>query len=431
MEDKETISLTSAEYRKLLKFAGGNPRLVLKLPKIRNKNIIITDSLDLSRSNIDNLEGIIEVKGYLNISNTNISNISHIKVGRYTSDSNTPLERKRLRKIKQDRLEQLKLYEVRGLFNIENDTEESNKVNALYEYFVDENIIDPEYQDKILALETNLEELQGRLESIGEDNIIYGELKERIDEIENEIYELHENNFGLYSIFPVRYGSNRDYYIVIEGENTTAYDKTFIVLTDDECTQYATENINSLYDDMDMSNMDLDDYVDGDEVRESFEGTIDEWVRESPESYLDEDDMELTESQMNEIDILRSEAETIEYKIGELEDEDEIEELRDRLTEIESEIESIEEEKTYSEEAIENYVSNWLDNIKDDPVSFLKEMGYDSKFIAGFVDKDAWVMDVLRSDGEEQYILHGEGPLGYSVINRVGYHIYYEDGGSL
>jgi len=40
-------------------------------------------------------------------------------------------------------------------------------------------------------------------------------------------------------------------------------------------------------------------------------------------------------------------------------------------------------------------------------------------------------MDVLRSDGEEQYILHGEGPLGYSVINRVGYHIYYEDGGSL
>lgn len=431
MENKETIFLTNAEYRKLLKFAGGNPRMVLKLPKIRNKDIIITDNLILRDLKIDNLDGVVEVKGYLDISNTNISNIEHINVLRYTSDSNTPIERARIRKTRQKRISELRQYEARDAFNIENDTELSNKVNALYKYFVEQGIVDPDFEDQLSTLETNLEELQSRLDSIGQDNLIYDQLTERIDEIEAEIYDLREGNFRLYSIYPLRYGSNQDYYIVVEGTETIAFDKTFIVLNDDECTEYAEESIRGFIDDIEISDREINYYIDAKEVREYFEGTIDEWVRDSPESYLDEDDRGLSPEQENQIQILYNEAESIKYKIDELEDDDEIEELRERLDEIESEIAEIEDDKDFTEEAIEDYINDWLDRIEDNPGEFLREMGYDKNFMSDFIDKDAWVRDIIINDGEETHILHGEGSLGYVTINNVGYSIFYDEGGSL
>lgn len=434
MESNNELVLTSDQYKKLLKFAGGNPRMVLKLPQVRNKKIIINGSLNLSGFNINNLDGIVVVRGSLDISDTKITNIDHINVISYVHDLNTPRQAIRLRKIRSERIAELEHYKANDEFDIDNNTELSNKVNALYKYFINKEIVNPNFEDEILNLESNLEELRGRLETIEEDTPFYDSLLENINDIESVIDDIRENNFGLYSIYPLKY-KNRftNNFIVVEGSESIAFDKTFIVLDSDECSQYAREYVESFVDELDITEDVISYYVDGAQVREYFKETIEEWVRESPESYLDDDDKELSSEQIKQIQILRDEAESIERKLYELEDGNEMEEeFRERLDEIESEIEEIEDDKSeYSEDAIENYVEDWLDRIEKDPSDFLSEFGFDKKFLSEFIDKDAWINDIIRNDGEESYILHGEGPLDEIIINGDYYSIYYEDGSIL
>ena len=431
MEDRERIHLTTNEYLKLLKFVGGNAALVVKLPKVKNKDIVIDGNLNINGAKISNLKGIVKVTGNLDISNTYIRDISHIDVGGYTLDYNTPLERARLAKIRANRIRELESFKFLNKFDLNENTELSNKVNALYEFFLEKNIINPDFEDEIFSLQENLEELTDRLNNVEEFGAIYTNLEEAINEIEDQIQELKSNNFGIYGIYPLNYSHTNDYYLVIEGEDSIAYDKTFVVLTDDECTVYAKESIESYAEEIELSIDQMQYYIDGEQVRNYFEYSIDEWVRDSPDSYLDEDDMENDSDQLEQIENLRIEASEIESKISELEDEDQIDDLNERLSEIEDEIEEIESDKSYPEHAIESYVSDWLDRIEEDPLDFLNEYGYNKELIKTFFDRDSWIDDVIRSDGEETHILHGEGSIGYVTINNIGYTIFYDEGGHL
>ena len=87
------------------------------------------------------------------------------------------------------------------------------------------------------------------------------------------------------------------------------------------------------------------------------------------------------------------------------------EELEDKIQELESEIEELEDDEDsyeFTEEAKERYVEGRMQDIRYDPVSFLRDYGLERE-IENFIDQDSFIEDVINSDGRGHTISSYDG----------------------
>lgn len=249
--------------------------------------------------------------------------------------------------------------------------ETAQKAHAVFNYLITENELDPLTQEDIRRLQAAREELD-ELETIYDNTEGANELTDlsnRISELENEISEL-EDKKDIY--FLVEDG---DYY----GLTTFEYEGTrYAVGTDTESEDAAKSAVESLIDDMGIETFNrnfVGNYIDEDGVVEVIREFFSHDVYENPEIYLEDEDRELSREQENEIRNSMEEIQALRNKLDEVDDDDVIEEIEERIDELETEIEEMREnpEGDYDEDKIEQMIENRVEEYENRLEDFFTE----------------------------------------------------------
>jgi len=211
---------------------------------------------------------------------------------------------------------------------------------------------------------------------------------------DEEVDDIVEEEYAHYGIPSFQYG-----------------DEEYAVATDSEADEAHYEYVENLIDDIgyDGFGQSIDWYVDGDDVAEDWRSSIEEWVYDDPESYLDEDDKQYFDQDIFD-NLVEKQEELKEYeeRVKKLYDNDstswardekKIEQLEGEAEEVEIEIEelesNLEDSRDWSDEQKEDYIESYLQDIKDDPVNYLKNMGYGDEEMERYIDREAFIQGVV------------------------------------
>ena len=302
-----------------------------------------------------------------------------------------------------------------------NEWEDYDLANALKEYLIDE---DEWEGEKKVDIEYDIEQMRDAMENDPE--VLEDPSGEKAQEYGEDLGNLEddlENAESVYDLIPTGYDTN-DY---AEFEYGGA---EYLIATEDGADEYAYERVEQLIDDMGYQGFNpgfVESHIDGNLVADYFEDVFYEDVNESPEDYLDEDDdRELTKEGKDRIDSLKEEIGEYQEQLEDTEDTTEEEELRGLIEELEQTIEEIETDDDYyeyTEEAKENYVESRIQEVKDDPLNWLRDFGMEEQ-MDNFMDKDGFIEDVISSDGRGHTISNYDGEEGEVVYNNDYYYIY-------
>ena len=299
--------------------------------------------------------------------------------------------------------------------------EDYDLAHALKEYLTDNDMWDGETKSEIRgqiddlrnAMENNPEVIDDpsgeKAQEYGED---LGNLEDDLDKAEN-VYDLIPSGFDTDEYAEFEYGG-----------------ADYLIATEEGADDYAYERVESLIDDIGFEGFNpgfMEQHVDADEVADYFEDWFYEDLNEAPEDYLDEDDdRELTREGKDRIESLKEEIGEYQEQLEDTEDMAEEEELLGMIEELEETIEEIEEDDDYyewTEEAKENYVESRLDDVRYDPVGFLRDYGMEEQ-IENFIDKDDFIEDVISSDGRGHTIASYDGEEDEVYYENKTYYIY-------
>ena len=400
-EQEGVISMTNDEINQYLKTVSYNMDILSKLKKFKDKKIIITNKLDVSNTPIKSLGPIIKVIGGLDISRTEISDISNVEVQGYVHDGGTPIARKReairraeiLRGIEQRRED--KAFEM-----TENAGELAIKANALFEFLLKEYNVEgksPEDQEEIQSLRDQIQKLESRMEDLPEED--KEEYQEEIDDMESEISEI-ENKVDVYFLVPQRYTHYGLTCFISEIEDHE--NEEWCIGNGDEMDEAAKEYWDNYVDEMGSEGFYrrvLEDHLDMDRLRSDIEDVYENDIRDNLDSYLSDDDRELSDSQKKHIQRLEKDKSEFELRLHDLEPgNDEYDEVNNRIEKIDSEIDEIKEspEGEYKEEAIEDKISDTVEYYVDNYNEYLSNMGSD---ISDYLDKDSLVEYLASNEG--------------------------------
>ena len=149
-----------------------------------------------------------------------------------------------------------------------------------------------------------------------------------------------------------------------------------------------------------------------------------EYVRQSPEDW--NINKELTDQQKRYLEIHQANIDRLNQKLeeGGLTDE-EVEEIESDIYDYEQLIEDIKEnpEGDYDEELIEEAIENMVDDNVDNIFDLLKDRGFDNQDLLDFVDVDAAIEYVIRSDGYGQVLNGYDGTVDSYTINGEEYYV--------
>lgn len=339
--------------------------------------------------------------------------------------------------------------------NDSNMDKEALMANAVFDYMVQEGDIeylDGSEREELQDLERRMEELEKKIDN-EEDSEIINELENEQNDLQSEIDELKDKDNDVYDLIPK--GSHYYLHTFRSiHNNTSGY--VYAVGTeresDDSLEDYCDEMTNDL---SNFTKDTLAYHIDGDGVAESYEDSIREWIFEDPENYdvsretssnqdkeieklqnqkksletetylissgarspLTEEDIESLKyfkfnDYMNNILVVEwSENKWQIYQNGKkvesvtYEDEDEDGEHESdnesRVEEIENEIEGIDEEiqgikdnpdGDLNESEIEVAVEDKLDQIKDDPIRWLDDIGDNYE---NYIDKRSLIRELV------------------------------------
>jgi len=385
-QDEEWVDVSPEYYEDLLKYVNGNGAIIKKLPDYNGKKIRITGDLDLNGyKDISNIDSIDYVDGDLSIDSTNISYFDKNKVkGRFSYWYSTmhSIEKKR---ILNQKLATLDGYRQEGEWDVNHDDEESNETEALF-----------------MHLNEN-----GNLSRYENDE------GEEVEEDKYFIWKTKYTSYGNSSMF--------------EWLGDDMFETEWIVIPDDKINYAATESLKQRIDEMGFDSFyenvwenNLDEREIQDWLYEFYEGG----VRDSPEDYGIE--KELTSQQEKYIEIYEQKLERLNSRLEneELTDE-ETEGIEDEISNIEDIVEDIKEtpDGDYSEEGIEDSIQSQVDDTASDFVTFLKDMGYDSKYILQFVDIDGVCEDIISNDGYGNILNGYDGQDDEYKVNGKWYHV--------
>jgi len=413
--EEEYHKISPEEYKDLLKLSGYHGKGISKLPMFKGKPIWITGDLDIPNTPTNSLGNVQYVQGRLDISNTNISDISNLKAKGYIQDYGTPIERRRKAEILRQKLEDAEERKSIGEWDLDSpDIDDLGlAANALYQNLVNNREIDDITEEEKEELKQKMSEIQVLQKQYDDAEDHDDELYEKISDLETEIEELENKSNSVYNLIPMRYDYHGMYMFEIIGVEDVEGNE-YAVGHDNIMGKAAYSYVENYIDDVGIEGFNesfLENYIDEQEVEEFAREFWENDVRDNPESYFDESDYELSEEQEERIETLEnyiSELEelrvTIEAQKDECESEErecdefeeKLEEIDDNITEAQDEIDGIEPDREPTEEMIGEIVDDRVSDAIGNPIRFFQDFGMDWK---EYVDKDSLVIGLVESDG--------------------------------
>ena len=381
-QDEEWVSVSPEEYKDLLKYVNGDGSIINRLPDYKGKKIKIDGDLNLSyNGDVTNIDSIDYVDGNLDITKTNITYFDKKKVKgwfRYYSSRMEQIEKK---KILDKKLKVLNGYRENGEWNVEDNNDEvSNETEALFLHLMD-------------------------IGSVGK--------------YENEEGEtVPEDKYFIWT------DSNHYYYEWLGYKNG---ESEWMVIPDDKIRDVAREYLQDSIDDLGYETFSphiWENNLDTQEVERWLYDYFSDDIRNNPE-YFDVP-ISLSEQQENYVKIYTQKIEKLKIRLND-EDltEDQIEEIKDEISNIEEIIEDIHDspEGDYSEEAIEDEINARVSDNSSDFMDFLKNIGYDTKYFLEFVDVDGVIEDIIDHDSYGSIINRYDGNDDEYKVNGKWYHV--------
>lgn len=347
--DSEYVNISPEKYKELMQLAGYNGKALSNTKIFRGKKIIINGPLNISDTPTTSLGNVVSVLGNLNISRTNVSDISGIEVKGGVSDYQTPISRARERKIYLQKLADAQQRREEGDWDLDNEyiDDIGEKANALFEY------------------------LKNEMEEIEEKGDVYGIIPESY------------NHYGL-TTFEVLELPNQEYTVGTEDE----MDKAVYEYAVSYIENVGIEGFNESF---------IGDYVDGEKVAEYFR----DWWRDdiwgSPESYFNKDDYSLSLEQEERIDEINTAIAEYEERQSEYDySDDEYDEFQELIDELQDELDEIVPDTEPTEEMVDEKLDELLRDVEYYPLRYIKE--YDLN-IELFIDTEELAQGLVDSDG--------------------------------
>ena len=425
----EYYKISPQEYLQLMSLGSYHGKAITKMKRFEGKPLWITGDLNMSSTPTDSLGNVGYIDGSLNISNTNVSNISGTKVKSWVSDSNSPRERFREKEELNAKLTIQESLRENDEWALEQGDETGEKAHALFDNLVNIGEIEPlsdEDKEKLTILQRKLQDLEQEYDNLDDNDERVYELQDAIDETDSEIAELEENNVDVYMMYPnPNYGHYGllQFEVLIPGFKGNEYSVGTEGEMDEAALQYAKNYIDDVGADG-FNESFIEDYLDVDAIVNMAEDDYDYQVRDYPDSYFSDSDYELTYEQEQRIEQLESQIEDLEQQKLELDSDDENyydyeEDLDNQIEALQEELDSIEVNTEPTEEMIENKVNELVRDVRRDPLDYLKNYGLDIK---EYIDEDELAQGLVDSDGWG--IMNSyDGQYDTEEVNGVTYYI--------
>ena len=385
-QDEEWVDISAEDYLDLLKYVNGDGSLIKRLPDYRGKKIRVVGNLDFEENReVSNIDSIDYIEGNLSISNTNISYFDKNKVKGSFSYWYSRMYFIEKQKILKEKLDVLNEYRKNGEWDVTNNDRISNETEALYNHLYQENYV-------------------GQYDN--EDG----------EPVEEDKYFIYKTKYG-------GYGHSNMY----EWLGGDVFESEWVVYPDDEIKHAAYERIKN-----DIEEIGYDAFqpwvwennLDNEHIRSFLYENYEDYVRSDPEDW--DITKELTDQQEKYVEIYEQKLERLNYRLEneELTDE-ENEEIEDEISNIEDIVEEIKEnpEGEYSEDEIEDRIRSLVDDYSNDFPNYLKDHGYDDKYLLAFVDIDGVCEDVLQDSGYGEILNGYDGSDDEYQVNGKWYHV--------
>ena len=440
----EYFHMKPEQFLMVLKAGVNRMDIVTKLKKFQGKPVWIDGNLDLSSkpiTTLGNLAGVSgdldlsgckklkdlgnlkEVKGKLNISYSKVASVDGVEYGSI-SVYDSEYENKEIRKKYYEQFAEMEADREEGTFNDPSSSEEAAKRWVLLNYLNRQGEIKVKTDEVI----QEYDELKRRLDLLNDqynetdDDETVDSLQDEIDDIETRIEEIETEYYDVYDFVDNNYGHYGMSGFIARGIGGYRNPNEYTVGTKDEADRALDDYWDNYIDDVGLDNFNestLEDHIDGDEVAEDFRDYYDDDVRTNLEAYFDMNRLDYTDDQEREIAVLQQYIDELETYISDLEeqqtsmefDTDNEDEYNRQQQELQSKIDEAEEKKDETqekideiepevdEEMIEDMIESRVDEIRRDPLSFLKEMGYDMKTIKNYIDMNSLKQE-LRGDSD-------------------------------
>ena len=427
--EDEYYRISPEDYLDVMQYASYNGNVFRKMKQYGGKPLYITGDLDLSGKDVKDIGPIAQVDGSLDIRNTKVSDLGGLQVKRYISDSGSPRERIREKQELNAKLAGQESLRDNDEWALEQGDETGEKAHALFDNLVNVGEIEPlsdEDKEKLTILRRKLQDLEQEYEELDDNDDRAYELQETIDETQSEIEELEENDADVYMMYPnsryIHYGLQQ-FEVLIPGFK----DREYTVGTNEEMDAAALEYAKNYIDDVGadgFSESFIEDYLDVDAIVSMAEDDYDYQVRDYPDSYFSDSDYELTYEQEQRIEQLESQIEDLEQQKLELDSDDDNyyeyeEDLDNQIEALQEELDSIEVETEPTDDMIDTKVAELVRDVRRDPLSYLKDYGYDIK---EYIDEDELAQGLVDSDGWA--IMNSyDGQYDSEEVNGVTYYI--------
>ncbi len=357
-QTENVVRLTPEEFKENLAYFNNDVELLKRYYK--NKDIIITDSLNLSNNKeIKNLNVISKIEGNLDISYSSVDVFDDNKargVSDYGSQRYLIKKREELRR----KLEYLDELRKKDAWDLKFRNEIAYQTEALYKH-MEENGNVSYYDDGVNE------------EEVPEDK---------------------------YFIYPEKYHHYGGKMYTWLGDDK--HEAEYIVFNEDKIEDGAREVLRDRIDEIGYEGFSewlWEDNLDEDAIRHYLRDYYSEMVYEEPENWGVE--KELSDQQEKIITIYTQKIEKLSQKLrSEDLDSETTKELNSEMEDIYAIIEDIKEnpEGGYDEDEIERAIEHYIDEYVDDFPGFLREMGFDKDEIMNFVDVDGVIDYLIRND---------------------------------
>jgi len=432
--DEEWVKVSPEQYLDIMQYASYNAKGVSMLPQYRGKKIWITGNLDVSKTPTKTLDGIGYVEGNLDISNTDIVDVSNIQVSGRVRDydsGKSRLEAKRIRNRKISDSNDRRESKEWDLTNPDIDDEGiyANAVIEFIESSYNVNIKQPEDDQRLEDLENILNNLNEKVEQYEENGQDLTDVYADIESTEEEIEEINQK-FDLYNLVPMDYEHyEMKKFEVVGNDELDGYE--FAVGTEDEVHRSAVDALQQQIDEGITNFFNesfLENHIDEEQVLDYFRESYEDDIRQNPDVYFNDDDFELTDEQEKEKELIEAEIEEYEERQENLNDEiEEPEEYSRMYDQIQNHIDSLQERLEEiipdtdepTDDMVEDALEKRLREVRRDLISHMKDFGMD---IADYVDTDQLIEDVIDSDGYGSVINSYDG--SYDTFNVGDQHLY-------
>ena len=236
-----------------------------------------------------------------------------------------------------------------------------------------------------------------------------------LEAVEEEIEDL-ELRIDVYNlVYAYKYYNMRVFY-VLTGDLEESKER-WAVGDNYDTHMSAYEKIDELIDDIGIKGFNqgfVEDYIDVEELKETFREDEENNVRENLEDYFDEDEFEYSDPEVQKrIDELEARLEDSEI------DQEEADELNEELDELKD------SDKTIPENLIEEKVEDLINDLVDDPMSVIENYGLE---IENYIDTQGFKEGLLRSDGIGHTLNTYDGDYDTIEFNDETYYILQIEG---